>query len=112
MTNQPVFKVLTDQEWDRFQDQKIFKGSPLDIKDGFIHLSKKIQVRPVIDRYFQELFPLIILKISNQLILEKLKWELSPSINQKFPHLYEALSLEDIDTVYEIKTQNDLSDIF
>ncbi len=34
-----IFKILTLPQWEDFQKDKIFKGSEIDLDDGFIHLS-------------------------------------------------------------------------
>ena len=34
-----IYKVLTLEQWGAFQRGKVFKGSPADLSDGYIHLS-------------------------------------------------------------------------
>ena len=92
---EPVYKILRKQEWEAFQSEKIFHGSEHDIRDGFMHLSKASQVQGVIDRYFIDLRPLHIVKIDQQEMLEKLVWEPASS-GEIYPHLYEALRIENI----------------
>ena len=36
-----VYKICTKKEWDDFKYIKSWNGTEKDIKDGFIHLSKK-----------------------------------------------------------------------
>jgi uncharacterized protein (DUF952 family) len=38
---QYVYKLLTTEQWNEMQEERVFKGSPVDLKDGYIHLSSK-----------------------------------------------------------------------
>lgn len=49
-----VYKISTESDWTSFQESGQFKGSADDLRDGFIHLSKKEQVSKVIERFFLE----------------------------------------------------------
>lgn len=87
--NQFVYKVLTMDQWEQFQKDKVFTGSQLDQKDGFIHLSLIDQVKPVIKRYYLEKLPVIVLKFKAIEMGNKLKYEQSTH-QEYFPHLYSS----------------------
>ena len=38
-----VYKICTKSEWSEAKQNNIFKGTPLDLKDGYIHFSDKIR---------------------------------------------------------------------
>jgi uncharacterized protein (DUF952 family) len=90
-----VYKVLTKNEWQAFQETGQFNGSADDLRDGFIHLSTKEQVAGVIERFFSGQRPLYIAEFSDPEFIQRLKWEASES-NQIYPHLYDfsLLSIE------------------
>ena len=89
-----VYKICTKKEWDDFKYIKSWNGTEKDIKDGFIHLSKKDQVKQTLNRYFlkQKDLILLVLKTEN---LNNLIWEKSTD-GDRFPHLYSNLELDNI----------------
>lgn len=62
--------------------------------EGFIHASSKQQVAGVLHRYYQNETGLILLHIDETKLTSPLKYELSPSVNQQFPHIYGPINLE------------------
>ena len=94
--NQKTYKILTDNQWKLMQEQKRFKGSEHDIRDGFIHLANKDQVEHVIKKYFQAYDQVNVIELSREEFGENLKLE------NGFPHLYN-MELE-IAMVTETKT--------
>lgn len=93
---QPVYKILREQEWQEFQSQGCFNGSKDDLRDGFIHLSKADQVERVIKKYFSTEHPIYIVKFENVDFLKRLVWELA-SNGDLYPHLYNAsLSIDEV----------------
>ncbi|MAE72891.1 MAG: hypothetical protein CL675_02265 [Bdellovibrionaceae bacterium] len=89
-----VYKVLTMRQWEQFQDDGEFAGSPHDKRDGFIHLSARHQVAGVIERYFADQPQVTLLEID--LEGEKLlRWEAS-SKGEEYPHLYRALRIDEV----------------
>ena len=43
-----AFKVLTAQQWADFERERVFRGAPVDIADGYIHLSTAGQLETTI----------------------------------------------------------------
>ena len=66
----------------------------MDQRSGYIHLSQKDQLRKTIDIYFKKK-KIVILKIRTKNLKQKLLWETSRE-GEKFPHLYDKLSLESV----------------
>jgi len=85
----PVYKVFTEPEWKVFQEKGRFKGSQVDLNDGFIHMSTKEQVEGVIERFFKGVRPLYIATFSSPDLAQHLMWESSDS-KELYPHLYHA----------------------
>tara|TARA_B110000438_G_scaffold301768_2_gene357549 strand:+ start:30 stop:377 length:348 start_codon:yes stop_codon:yes gene_type:complete len=98
--NKFVYKICTSSELSKAQVKKKFNGTAKDIKDGFIHLSKKNQVEKTLKNYYFNKDKLVLLKIDTSK-LKKLVMEKSRD-GILFPHLYSVLSLSDITKKYKI----------
>ncbi len=85
------------KEWTDFKKKKVFYGNDLDKESGYIHLSKKKQLKRTIDIYFQKK-KIVILKINTKKLREKILWETSRD-GEKFPHLYDKLKFESVEKV-------------
>jgi uncharacterized protein (DUF952 family) len=86
-----VYKLLGAQEWDVAQAAGAFTGSPIDIADGYIHLSTATQAQETARLYFHGRKDLMILQIEAEPLGEALKWEPSRG-GSLFPHLYGTLA--------------------
>ncbi len=90
-----VYKILTQDQWRTLAEQGEFRGSPDDLRDGFIHLSNKAQVRGTLDKHFRSAGAVVIVEISTDNMADELKMEVSRG-GQQFPHLYRALSVTEV----------------
>jgi len=90
-------------EWGK--KNNIFKGTALDLKDGYIHFSDKDQVKQTLNKFYINQSNLIILKI-DALKLKNLVWEQSTDGNM-FPHLYSDLDLDFVVKEYTIDLKDD-----
>lgn len=86
-----VYKILTPQQWARFQQQEVFSGTELDRKDGYIHCSGAGQVRNTLEKHFNNQKGLIILSLNVE-ALRHLRWEAAAS-GEIFPHVYANIAL-------------------
>ena len=90
-----VYKIMNTALCDRFRTERICTGAPVDLEDGYIHLSDASQVEETAKRHFAGQKDLVLLAFSTETLGESLKWE--PSRNKAlFPHLYRPLQWEDI----------------
>jgi uncharacterized protein (DUF952 family) len=96
-----IFKICSKREWFNFQKKQNFFGTKKDIEDGYIHLSKKNQIKKTLKKHFFKIDKLILLKIDTSK-LNNLKWEKSQE-GLIFPHLYSHLNLNDIKGTYKVK---------
>jgi uncharacterized protein (DUF952 family) len=87
-----IYKVLRASEWADMQARSIFKGSPDDQRDGFIHFSTAEQLEGTIARHFAGERELVVLEVDAAALGDKLKWEPSRG-GALFPHLYGELPL-------------------
>lgn len=86
-----AFKVLTDEQMAALEAGN-FAGAPIDIKDGYIHLSTAAQLRETVDKHFAGQSGLHIAEVDLEALGDQVRWEKSRG-DQLFPHLYGQLTL-------------------
>ncbi|MGE0774944.1 MAG: DUF952 domain-containing protein [Sphingomonadaceae bacterium] len=87
-----AFKILTADQWASWQAAGIFTGAPVDLADGFIHLSAADQVAETAARHFAGKSDLILAEIDLSALGEAVKWEPSRG-GALFPHVYASVPL-------------------
>ena len=94
MSNKPTtaFKVLTADEMRALEADR-FTGSPIDLADGYIHLSTEQQLTETVDKHFSGQSDLWIAAVDLGALGDRIEWERSRG-GDVFPHLYGGLSLE------------------
>ena len=88
-----IYHVTTKSEWEKAVSAGKYEAPSL-FTEGFIHMSQKDQVAGVLDRYYKGVGDLVLLHVDESMLSAELKYELSPSINQEFPHLFGTLNVE------------------
>lgn len=91
-----VYRLLQPEEWAELQRTGRFAGARMDLRDGYIHLSKAAQVLDTWHRHCRELGPLLLLGLDPQALGAALRDE--PVRNQTYPHLYGEVRLEMVRT--------------
>lgn len=93
-----IYKILTCDECDQFQNTGYFEGTQLDVRDGYIHMSKNIeQVNRVKNKYYKDT-QVVLVHIDSSKIPD-LKYE-EISNGDTYPHLYGVLKVDYV-TKYE-----------
>jgi uncharacterized protein (DUF952 family) len=87
-----AYKVLTDAQWAAMQRDGQFAGAPVDLADGYIHMSTAGQLGETLAKHFAGQHGLVIAEIDLSGFGEALKWEASRG-GALFPHLYAPLPL-------------------
>lgn len=90
-----IYKILRTAEWAALSELGTIAGAPVDIEDGFVHLSTADQVQGTLERHFAGETGLVLLALNTDKLGDSLKWEKARD-DQDFPHLYRALSLADV----------------
>lgn len=96
-----VYHVTTIGEWAAAQATGSYRAASLE-KEGFIHCSEAHQVTGVLQRYFSGKTGLVRLTIDTEQLSAELKYELAPSVNEYFPHIYGALNIDAVIEVVEL----------
>jgi uncharacterized protein (DUF952 family) len=86
-----IYKILPRADWETARALGRLDGSPVDLKDGFIHFSTAAQAQETARRHFQGVADLVVLEVESEDFIIGLKWEPSRG-GDLFPHLYGALS--------------------
>ena len=87
-----IYKICPASAWREAERQGVFRGSPVDVSDGFIHFSTAAQVRETAARHFADAKGLVLVAVDADALDGALKWEVSRG-GDLFPHLYGALPL-------------------
>ena len=89
---QTAFKILTADQWASFARDGAFAGAPVDLADGYIHLSTVDQLEGTLDKHFAGQAGLMIAEVDLGLLGDAVKWEPSRG-GAHFPHLYAVLPM-------------------
>ncbi len=95
MTEGTAFKIFTADQWQQFETDGEFAGAPVDLADGYIHMSTAAQVDGTLSKHFAGQSGLVIAEIDLSGFGEKLRWEVSRG-GELFPHLYGTLPLTSV----------------
>ena len=90
-----VYKIFRRPEWDALRAAGQTRGAPVDLTDGYIHLSTAAQVAGTAAKHFAEESDLVLVAIDADALGPALRWEASRG-GALFPHLYRPLRLDDI----------------
>jgi uncharacterized protein (DUF952 family) len=85
-----VYKIAPEPLWREAVEQGAFTGSPVDVKDGFIHFSTAAQARDTAAKHFTGAADLVLVAVAASGL--DLQWEPSRG-GDLFPHLYAHLPL-------------------
>lgn len=92
MQTDTAFKILTAGQWADFMRDGEFGGAPIDIADGYIHLSTADQLEETLAKHFARQDNLVVAEIDLSALGETVRWEVSRG-RQLFPHIYGRLPM-------------------
>ncbi len=88
-----AFKVLTAEQMATLEADGSFAGAPVDLADGYVHLSTIDQLTETVDKHFAGQNDLQVAEVDLEALGDAVKWEPSRG-GQLFPHLYGPLTLD------------------
>lgn len=97
-----IYHVTTLPEWEAAQPTGEYRVASLET-EGFIHCSEEHQVSGVLQRYFAGKINLVKLVIDTEKLVAELKYELAPSVNEHFPHIYGSINTDAVIDVVCLK---------
>ena len=72
-----IYKICPASAWREAERQGVFKGSPVDVSDGFIHFSAASQVEETARKHFAGQAGLFLIAVDADALGDTLKWERS-----------------------------------
>jgi len=105
MPEATAYKVLTTEQMTELESGT-FAGAPVDLADGYIHLSTAAQLQETLDKHFAGQEGLWLAAVDLEALGEAVKWEESRG-GQLFPHIYAPLPLEAVIAYSELHYEPD-----
>jgi uncharacterized protein (DUF952 family) len=87
-----IYKICPAGQWADAVRAGEFRGSGIDLADGYIHFSTAGQVAETAAKHFSRLPDLVLVAVAAEDLNGALKWEPSRG-GALFPHLYGALPM-------------------
>lgn len=95
-----IYKILPRPEWAAAEAAGVFRGSAVDLADGYIHFSTAAQAPETARRHFAGMADLVVLEVEGDGLGAALRWEPSRG-GDLFPHLYGPLAAADVIAVHD-----------
>jgi uncharacterized protein (DUF952 family) len=106
MSDRIVYKIMSAAELKQMQRDGVFRGSPADIADGFIHLSCGSQLAATLDRHYSGVDGLMLVAVDLSRIGDTVRWEPARG-GQLFPHIHGHLPIEAVVSVATVERTAD-----
>lgn len=106
-----AFKILTREQWETFRAEGVFTGAPVDVADGYTHLSARDQVHETAAKHFAGQDNLVLAMIDLVALGDAVRWEPSRG-GALFPHVYGSLPLDAVTTTAKIRLGPDGRHVF
>ncbi len=90
-----VYKIFRADEQAAFEAAGRTAGAPIDLQDGYVHMSTAEQVKETAAKHFAAEDNLYLLAIETDRLGDEVKWEVSRG-GAEFPHLYRDLLASDV----------------
>ena len=101
-----IYKICPTAQWAQAERNGEFRGSAVDLADGYIHFSTATQVPGTAAKHFAGVSELVLVAVEAEDLGDALKWEPSRG-GALFPHLYGALSLAAVRWVQPLRLDDD-----
>ena len=96
-----VYRIIDKELWETIEDA--IPLAPIDIQDGYIHLSSFDSVLETANLYFPKDKALVVLVFESECFGSTLQWEYVASRKTEFPHVYgECLLKRDVSGVLSL----------
>jgi uncharacterized protein (DUF952 family) len=100
MEQQIIYHIVTIADWEQQKNNELYIHPSLAI-EGFIHSSTAAQLAATINRYYAGQEKVIVLHIDVTKLQPELVYELAPSVNEYFPHIFGELNIDAVVKVEE-----------
>lgn len=96
-----IYHITNKNAWQQASKQGFFETASL-ASEGFIHNCTISQVDGVLQRFYKNETDLLLLHIDENKLKAPLKFELAPSVNEMFPHIFGPINIDAVSEVEEI----------
>ncbi|AUC93337.1 glutathione S-transferase [Bradyrhizobium sp. UASWS1016] len=101
-----IYKITPASAWREAERQGVYRGSPDDNRDGFIHFSTASQVAETARKHYHGQTGLFLVAIDANALGDALRWERSRN-DELFPHLYGELDLGAVVEILDLRARSD-----
>jgi uncharacterized protein (DUF952 family) len=101
-----IYKICSASAWREAERQGVYRGSEVDLSDGFIHFSTAQQVESTARKHFAGQNALFLIAIEADALGDRLRWEPARE-GALFPHLYGELDIAAVTAVFEMPLRAD-----
>lgn len=101
-----IYKICSNALWLAAQREGVFRGAPVDLRDGYIHFSTADQLAETAARHFAGQDDLVLLAVDGAALGPALRWEPSRG-NALFPHLYGDLPAQAVKQSWQLRRGDD-----
>jgi len=101
-----IYKICSASAWREAERQGVYRGSEVDLSDGFIHFSTAQQVSSTAAKHFAGQTGLFLIAIDADSLGDGLRWEPARD-GALFPHLYGELDLSAVIKVLDMPLRSD-----
>jgi uncharacterized protein (DUF952 family) len=106
MSDRIVYKIMSAEELTRMRRDGVFAGSPVDIADGYIHLSSGSQLAETLDKHFSGVDGLMLAAVDLAQLGDTVRWEPARG-GQLFPHIHGQLPVSAVVAVAPLERNAD-----
>lgn len=106
MPDRITYKIMSATETEQMQRDGLFRGSPADIADGYIHLSCGSHLAATLDKYFSGVSGLVLAAVDLSRLGDAVRWEPSRG-GPLFPHIYGVLPVDAVVSVLPLERTPD-----
>ena len=106
MPDRIAYKIMSSTELEQMQAAGLFRGSPADIADGYIHLSCGSQLAATWDKHFGGVSGLVLAAVDLTQLGDAVRWEPSRG-GQLFPHIHGVLPMAAVVSVVPLERASD-----
>ena len=96
-----IYHVTSKKQWNEALEKGYFDEPSLAI-EGFIHNSTEAQVSGVLEKFYKGKTDLLLMHIDESKLTAELKYELAPSVNELFPHVFGNINLDAVVQITDI----------
>lgn len=101
-----LFHITTRDEWNQYKNTGTYEPQSLE-DQGFISFVTGGQLEEAANRLYPDKDQILLLVIDVSMIRDQIKYEEEKETGEKFPHLYEPLSVNAVIDKIDIQAEDD-----